>query len=194
MTISDANLDFLFRYIEDCITKDEALELLKANEQKKEEREKLLKTSGLPAYTTAAGWLGYSEEKIVNLSKKFMAEGFHDFKLKVGSDIEDDIRRCRIMRNTIGWERRLMVDANQKWGVCKAIDWMKKLAEFKIHWIEEPTSADDVLGHKRISEELKSFGIGVATGEACQNRVMFKQFLMSGGMQFCQVDRYVSSL
>lgn len=169
------------------MTKEEALELLRKSEKTKFERERVLRTSGLPAYTTAAGWLGYSEEKIVNLSNKFMAEGFQDFKLKVGSDLEDDIRRCKIMRNTIGWERHLMVDANQKWGVNKAIGWMKKLAEFKIHWIEEPTSADDVLGHKKISEELQSSGIGVATGEACQNRVMFKQFLMSGGMQFCQV-------
>ena len=121
-------------------------------------------------------------------SKQFMADGFNDFKLKVGSDVEDDIRRCTIMRETIGWERKLMVDANQKWGVRQAIDWMKKLEQFKLHWIEEPTSADDVLGHKAISEAVRSGGVGVATGECCQNRVMFKQFLMSGGMQFCQVN------
>lgn len=177
-----------FTYIEDCVTKEEALELLKNCEQKKSAREKEVTESGLPAYTTAAGWLGYSEEKIVKLSNKFMSEGFSAFKLKVGSDVDDDIRRCRIMRNTIGWDRMMMVDANQKWGVQQAIDWMKKLEEFKIHWIEEPTCADDVLGHKRISEAVRDSGCGVATGEACQNRVMFKQFLMSGAMQFCQID------
>ena len=123
-----------------------------------------------------------------------MADGFNDFKLKVGSDVADDVRRCEIMRETIGWERNLMVDANQKWGVQQAIDWMRKLDRFKIHWIEEPTSADDVLGHKAISEALRSSGVGVATGECCQNRVMFKQFLMSGGMQFCQVKFRLSLL
>lgn len=177
-----------FTYIEDCLTKAEALEMLKQNESKKHERESVLLAEGLPAYTTAAGWLGYSEEKIVKLSNQFMANGFTAFKLKVGSDVEDDIRRCAIMRKTIGWENKLMVDANQKWGVKTAIDWMKKLAEFKLLWIEEPTNPDDVLGHKCISEGIRDLGIGVATGECCQNRVMFKQFLMSGGMQFCQID------
>ena len=142
----------LCRYIEDCITKAEALELLQQNEDKKGEREAVVVAEGLPAYTTAAGWLGYSEEKIVRLSNQFMAGGFTAFKLKVGSDVEDDIRRCGIMRKTIGWDRKLMVDANQKWGVKTAIDWMKKLAEFKLLWIEEPTNPDDVLGHKAISE------------------------------------------
>jgi len=177
-----------FTYIEDCITKAEALELLRQNEGKKLDREAVVVAEGLPAYTTAAGWLGYSEEKIVRLSNQFMAGGFTAFKLKVGSDVEDDIRRCGIMRKTIGWERKLMVDANQKWGVKTAIDWMTKLAEFKLLWIEEPTNPDDVLGHKAISEGIRDLGIGVATGECCQNRVMFKQFLMSGGMQFCQID------
>jgi len=177
-----------FTYIEDCVTREEALHLLTKSHHLKASREQDLVKSGLPAYTTAAGWLGYSQEKIVKLSKQFMADGFNDFKLKVGSDVEDDIRRCSIMRETIGWHRKLMVDANQKWGVQQAIDWMRKLEEFKIHWIEEPTSADDVLAHRTISQALKSSGVGVATGECCQNRVMFKQFLMSGGMQFCQID------
>jgi len=177
-----------FTYVEDCVTKEEALALLRKSVSEKKIREEYLVAEGLPAYTTAAGWLGYSEEKIVRLSKKFMAEGFTDFKIKVGSDVEDDIRRCRIMRDTIGYEKKLMVDANQKWGVQQAIDWMSKLRDFKIHWIEEPTCADDVLGHKAISESVREAGTGVATGEACQNRVMFKQFLMSGAMQFCQID------
>jgi len=177
-----------FTYIEDCVTETEALDMLKQNEDAKSEREAILIAEGLPAYTTAAGWLGYSEEKIVTLSNRFMENGFTAFKLKVGSDVEDDIRRCRIMRKTIGWERKLMVDANQKWGVKTAIEWLNKLAEFKLFWIEEPTNPDDVLAHKAISKGIEELGIGVATGECCQNRVMFKQFLMSGGMQFCQID------
>ncbi|GBP37503.1 Mitochondrial enolase superfamily member 1 [Eumeta japonica] len=91
-----------------------------------------------------------------------------------------------------------MVDANQAWSVNEAIEWMKKLAPLKPMWIEEPTSPDDVLGHAAISKALKMlqsdddlfrpYGIGVATGEVCANRVMFKQFLQSGGMQYCQID------
>jgi len=177
-----------FTYVTDCITRQEAVTLLSASMKEREERCQTLVAEGLPAYTTAAGWLGYSEDKIVTLSKHFMEEGFNDFKLKVGSNLEDDKRRCAIMRKTIGWDRKLMVDANQKWEKDQAIHWMKQLAEYKLYWIEEPTSPDDVLAHKEISEALRPDGVGVATGECCQNRVMFKQFLMSGGMQFCQID------
>jgi len=177
-----------FNYLEDCITKNEALELLRTKSVFKDQNEKALKEEGLPAYTTAAGWLGYSEEKIVRLANQFMEGGFTAFKLKVGSNIEDDIRRCQILRKTIGPEKIMMVDANQKWGVKTAISWMKELAKFNLLWIEEPTNPDDIMAHKAISEGLKDDGIGVATGECCQNRVMFKQFLVSGAMQFCQID------
>merc|ERR1719220_1784802 len=177
-----------FTYIEDCVTRAEALDLLAQSQTLKASREKELLSAGLPAYTTAAGWLGYSEEKIVKLSQQFMAGGFNAFKLKVGSNLEDDRRRCAIMRRTIGWERKLMVDANQKWGRAQAIQWMKELREFKLHWIEEPTNPDDVLAHQAIAQAVREDGVGVATGECCQNRVMFKQFLMAGAMQFCQID------
>jgi len=177
-----------FTYIEDCITKAEATELLEKMRIGGEEKERRVVEEGVAAYTTAVGWLGYSDQKIRDLSARFMAQGFTDFKLKVGSNLEDDIRRCTVLRECIGWENRMMVDANQKWGTAQAIDWMTKLAVYKPVWIEEPTSPDDVLAHKNISMGLKDLGIGVATGEACQNRVMFKQFLMSGGMQFCQID------
>jgi len=162
--------------------------MMKKCSEAKLEREKMIVKDGVPAYTTAVGWLGYSDQKIRNLSKEFLDLGFKDFKLKVGSSLEDDIRRCKVIRECIGWKNNLMVDANQKWGTKQAIDWMTRLAEFKPMWIEEPTSPDDVLAHKNISEGLRHLNIGVATGEACQNRVMFKQFLMSGGMQYCQVD------
>lgn len=177
-----------FTYIEDCISKEQALALLAKGEQEREGRLATLLSQGLPAYTTAAGWLGYSEEKIVRLSHQFMEQGFNAFKLKVGSDLEDDKRRCAIMRKTIGWDRKLMVDANQKWGRDQAIDWMKQLEEYKLHWIEEPTNPDDILAHRDIAQALAESGVGVATGECCQNRVMFKQFLQSGAMQFCQID------
>ncbi|XP_035828249.1 mitochondrial enolase superfamily member 1 isoform X2 [Aplysia californica] len=177
-----------FRYITDALTKEEALDILKSMQTGKAKREQELAASGFPAYTTSCAWLGYSDEKIERLCKEAMAEGFTRFKMKVGSDLEDDKRRAKILRQTMGPDNLLMVDANQKWEVPEAIDWMKQLAQYKITWIEEPTSPDDVLGHAAISKALQPLGIGVATGEQCQNRVMFKQFLASGAMQFCQID------
>ena len=174
--------------MDDCITKQEAIDLLRKQVPNKQKREAEIMKDGFPAYTTQVGWLGYPDEKIRSLSKHFLDRGFDAFKMKVGSDLEDDKRRLSVLRECIGWDRLVMVDANQKWSVNEAIDWMTQLAKFKLHWIEEPTSPDDVLGHLKISKALAGFGIGVATGEMCQNRVMFKQFLQSGAMQFCQID------
>lgn len=132
--------------------------------------------------------MGYSKEHLSELCEKYLNLGFTAFKLKVGRDLKDDIRRLEIVRNIIGWDNVLMVDANQVWEVNEAIDWMTKLKKFKITWIEEPTSPDDVLGHAKISQALLPLGIGVATGEMCCNRVLFKQFLKTGAMQYCQID------
>ncbi|XP_043677923.1 mitochondrial enolase superfamily member 1-like isoform X2 [Vespula pensylvanica] len=177
-----------FRYITDFITKEEAIRMLRNNEVDKKKREKFLIENGYPAYTTQIGWLGYSDEKVKELCKKFLDLGFTSFKAKVGQNIKDDIQRCRLIRETIGYENKLMLDANQVWDVEEAIEWMKQLKEFKPVWIEEPTSPDDILGHAKIAEELKSIGIAVATGEMCANRVMFKQLLQSKAIQFCQID------
>ncbi|KAI4472964.1 hypothetical protein M0802_016395 [Mischocyttarus mexicanus] len=177
-----------FRYITDFITKEEAIQMLKNNEMDKMKREKYLIENGYPAYTTQIGWLGYSNEKVQELCKKFLDMGFTSFKAKVGNNIKDDINRCRLIRETIGYENKLMLDANQIWDVDEAIKWMKQLKEFKPVWIEEPTSPDDILGHAKIAKELKSVGIAVATGEMCANRVMFKQLLQSRAIQFCQID------
>lgn len=177
-----------FRYITDFITKEEAIRMLRNNEVDKKKREKFLIENGYPAYTTQIGWLGYSDEKVKELCKKFLDLGFTSFKAKVGQNMKDDIQRCRLIRETIGYENKLMLDANQVWDVEEAIEWMKQLKEFKPVWIEEPTSPDDILGHAKIAEELKSIGIAVATGEMCANRVMFKQLLQSKAIQFCQID------
>jgi len=177
-----------FRHMSDALSREEAIEILKNMQSGKEQREKEMLQDGYPAYTTSCAWLGYSDDKIVRLCKEAMAQGFTRFKMKVGSDLEDDKRRAKILRQTMKPEMLLMVDANQKWEVQEAIDWMKELAEYNITWIEEPTSPDDVLGHATISKALQPLGIGVATGEMCQNRIMFKQFLMSGAMQYCQID------
>lgn len=175
-----------FRYITDAITPAEALAMLRALEPTKPERLATLLGAGYPAYTTSAGWLGYPDDKIRRLCREGIADGWTHFKLKVGQDLEDDIRRCRIVREEIGEGRFLMVDANQKWDVPEAIEWMKRLTPFKPLWIEEPTSPDDVLGHAAIARAVAP--IGVATGEACQNRVVFKQLMQADAIKFCQID------
>jgi len=177
-----------FRYITDALTPTEALDILRKNESTKKEREQEMIKDGLPAYTTSAGWLGYSDEKIVQLCRESLKDGWNYFKIKVGRDLEDDIRRCTIIRNEIGPDRKLMVDANQWWDVNEAIEHMKHLAKFNPWWIEEPTSPDDVLGHATIARALEPYGIGVATGEHCQNRVVFKQLLQAKAISFCQID------
>ena len=175
-----------FTYITDVLTPEKALANILALEATKAERIQELKSNGYPAYTTSAGWLGYSDEKIRRLCKEAVAEGWSHLKMKVGSDLQDDIRRAGIIREEIGEERFLMMDANQKWEVNEAIENMSALKKFNPLWIEEPTSPDDILGHKKISEAIKP--IKVATGEHCQNRVMFKQFLTSGALDYCQID------
>ena len=175
-----------FRYITDAITRADALDILRRLEPTKAQREAEMRAQGYPAYTTSAGWLGYSDEKIQRLVRAGIANGWTHFKMKVGANLEDDLRRAQLIRDEIGWERTLMMDANQVWDVDQAIEWMKPLARFRPLWIEEPTSPDDVLGHARIARAVSP--IGVATGEMCQNRVMFKQFLQAKALDFCQVD------
>jgi L-fuconate dehydratase len=144
--------------------------------------------TGYPAYTTSTGWLGYPDDKVRRLAQEGVAAGWTHFKIKVGRDLEEDIRRARILRDEIGPDRILMVDANQVWDVDQAIAWMERLAQFRPWWIEEPTSPDDILGHARIARALAPHGIGVATGEHGHNRVMFKQLLQAHAISFCQVD------
>ncbi len=175
-----------FTYITDAITPDEALQLLKSKEASKKERIDTLQRNGYPAYTTSAGWLGYSDEKMRRLCREAKAEGFDHIKIKVGSDLKDDMRRAAIIREEIGPELRLMMDANQKWDVDEAITNMQQLAKFDPWWIEEPTSPDDILGHAKIAKAVAP--IHVATGEHCQNRVMFKQLMQAGAIGICQID------
>jgi L-fuconate dehydratase len=175
-----------FRYIADALTPDEALGLLTRLAPTKAAREAELRRDGYPAYTTSVGWLGYNDVKIRRLCRQALAEGWTNFKLKVGADVEDDIRRARIVREEIGPDRMLAVDANQRWNVDEAIDWMRALAPFDPYWIEEPTSPDDILGHATIARAVAP--IRVATGEHVHNRVMFKQFLQAKAIGVCQID------
>ena len=175
-----------FRYITDCITPDEALELLEARAAGKAERTAWLRAHGYPCYTTSAGWLGYDDAKLRRLAQEAVDAGFSHLKLKVGVNLQDDIRRLAIAREVIGPNRNLMIDANQVWEVDQAISWVKALAFAKPWFIEEPTSPDDVLGHRRIREAVAP--VKVATGEMCQNRILFKQFIMGGAIDVVQVD------
>jgi len=175
-----------FRYVTDAITPEEALAILERSAPTKAKRQSEMQERGYPAYTTSAGWLGYSDEKVRRLTREAMSAGFSYFKQKVGSDIESDVRRARILREEIGWDRRLMMDANQVWDVDEAVRNMQRLAEFRPWWIEEPTSPDDILGHATIRKQIAP--IGVATGEHCHNRVMFKQLLQAEAIDFCQID------
>ncbi len=177
-----------FRYITDALTPQEALDILRGNSLGRADREQLVLSSGIPAYTTSIGWLGYSDEKIRQMCRTAVEGGWQHFKLKVGRDLDEDVRRAGIVREEIGPDRSLMLDANQVWDVDQAITWMQQLAPFHPLWIEEPTSPDDILGHARIAEAMAPLGIGVATGEHCHNRVMFKQLFQSDAISFAQVD------
>jgi L-fuconate dehydratase len=176
-----------FRYITDCITPEEALALLRKRAAGKAERLADLKANGYPCYTTSAGWLGYDDVKLRRLAQDAVDAGFAHIKLKVGRDLQDDIRRVRIAREVLGPERSLMIDANQVWEVGQAIDWLKELAFARPWFIEEPTSPDDVEGHRRIREAMRG-SMQVATGEMCQNRIVFKQFIMRDAIDVVQID------
>jgi L-fuconate dehydratase len=175
-----------FRHISDALTPQEALEILKKAESKKLENEKILLEKGLPAYTTTPGWLGYSDETMVRLAKEAVADGFKLIKMKVGRSLENDIHRLKLVRETIGPDIKLAVDANQVWDVNEAIDWIKSLGEVNLHWVEEPTSPDDILGHATIAKAIAP--TRVATGEHVHNRIMFKQLLQAKAFSFMQID------
>jgi L-fuconate dehydratase len=175
-----------FRYIDDALSPADALAILRAAESGKPARMAALLADGIPAYATSAGWLGYHEDKLERLVKEAVADGFTMVKLKVGRDIDEDIHRLSIARAAAGDGVRIAVDANQRWGVQEAIDWVRRLADFDVYWIEEPTSPDDVLGHQRIRAAVAP--VRVATGEHVQNRVVFKQLLQAGAIDVVQID------
>jgi L-fuconate dehydratase len=175
------------RYLSDVLTREQAIALLAEMEPTRLERiAELRAQGGYPCYTTSAGWLGYSDEKLRRLLQEAVDEGYRHVKLKVGADVEDDVRRLRIAREVIGWDAQLMIDANQVWDVPEAIEWIDRLTEFEPFWVEEPTSPDDVLGHAAIRRAVAP--IGVATGEHGMNRVLFKQLFQAEAIDYCQLD------
>ena len=174
-----------FRYIEDALTRDEALAILRKGKEGQSERLAKIAKEGYPAYTTSVGWFGFTDEKIRRLCREGLEDGWTHFKLKVGGDPQDDLRRGRIVREEIGASNFMMVDANQKWGVEEAIRRTNQLAELQPWWMEEPTNPDDILGHARIRRETS---VRIATGEHCHNAVMFKQLMQAGAIDVCQID------
>ena len=175
-----------WRYLEDALTPDEALEILRKGQEGKAERIEQLQREGFPAYTTTPGWLGYSDEKLIRLSKEAVADGFDLIKLKVGGSLEDDRRRMDLVRRELGPDLRVAIDANQRWDVDEAIEWVNALAEFDPWWIEEATSTDEIPEHARI--RAAGAPVKLATGEAAANRIVFKQLLQAGGIDIMQID------
>jgi L-fuconate dehydratase len=175
-----------FTYISDALTREEALDLMTRLHPTRADRERTLLQSGYPAYATSAGWIGYSDEHIRRACRDAIDEGWTHFKVKVGATAADDYKRVGLVREAIGPDCTLMIDANQKWDVAEAITRVRELAEFNLLWIEEPTSPDDVLGHAAIARAIEP--IGVATGEHGANRVIFKQLLQARAISFCQID------
>jgi L-fuconate dehydratase len=175
-----------FRHLADALTPHQALDLLTDGRRGREQRELDLLADGLPAYTTSAGWLGYPDDKVQRLVDEALRDGFRHVKLKVGDDIEDDVRRVAMVRELIGPKVLLSIDANQRWEVDEAVTNVRRLAPYGLHWVEEPTSAVDILGHGAIARRIAP--TLVATGEHVSNRVAFKQLLASGAIGICQID------
>jgi L-fuconate dehydratase len=175
-----------FRYIADALTPEDALTLLRKGREGLDERETVLLNRGYPGYTTSPGWLGYSDDKLTRLAKQAVADGFTQIKLKVGADLDDDVRRMRAARAAVGEGIRIAIDANQRWNVDEAVEWTNALAEFDPYWIEEPTSPDDILGHAAVRRGVAP--VKVATGEHVQNRIVFKQLLQAGAIDVLQID------
>ena len=175
-----------FRYLTQCLNRSQATEILNSRENGKQQRIEELLEHGFPSYTTSAGWLGYSDDDLRSKCADLKNRGWNHFKIKVGRELEDDRRRCGLLRSELGPEARMMVDANQMWDVPEAIEWIQQLKEFDLWFVEEPTYPDDILGHAEISKAVAP--VRIATGEMCHNRIMFRQFMEAGGMQVCQLD------
>jgi L-fuconate dehydratase len=175
-----------FRYLSDALTRDEALAILRRRAGSRAARVAEVTRGGYPAYITSAGWMGYSDEQVRALCRDALAQGWTRFKIKVGRDADENVRRCALVREAIGEKCALMVDANQAWDVDEAVEHIHRLAPYRPLWVEEPTSPDDVLGHAAIRRAVAP--IAIATGEHAANRVIFKQLMQAGAVDVCQLD------
>ena len=175
-----------FRYLDDAITREDAYNIIQNKKINIAAEEVTIRKNGFPCYTTAVGWLGYSDDKMIDLTKRALKNGWTHFKVKVGQDIERDIHRCKLIRSIIGDDNILMIDANQVWSVNESIENINRLKKFNLYFVEEPTSPDDILGFRKIKDAIGN--VNLATGEMCQNRIVFKQFLENKSLDFCQID------
>ncbi|MFC2085941.1 enolase C-terminal domain-like protein [Bacteroidota bacterium] len=190
LDLSDAEVVALLdlSWIEDSLTRDQALELLTQERSTRDSRSGILKT-GYPGYDTSVGWFGYSDEAIAENARVAREQGFRAMKLKVGSsELETDLRRFRIVRDVVGDDALLMVDANQQWTWPAADRACKAFAELGAYWIEEPTHPDDVVGHGRLARILRPLGVRLALGEHVSHRVLFKNFIEANAVDIVQVD------
>jgi len=173
-------------YVEDVLTEQEALALLRGNAATRGAREPVLK-QGYPGYDTSVGWMGYDDQKVRELTARAIDQGFRAFKLKVGSTLESrDLSRAAMLRKAIGDSADLMFDANQHWNLPDAIRMCRELAQFRPLWIEEPTHPDDVFAHAALAREIDPTRIAV--GEHISNRVLFKNFFCYKAVHFVQAD------
>jgi L-fuconate dehydratase len=175
-----------FRYLTDAIAPQEAIALLERHADTRAEREAEMRRDGFPAYSTSVGWLGFSDDEVRRRCREAVAAGWSHVKMKVGGDPAKDLARAALIREEIGPDRFLMMDANQVWDVPTAIARTQQLAQFDPWWMEEPTSPDDILGHAAIARAVAP--VRIATGEHCHSRTMFKQFMQAQALQVCQLD------
>jgi L-fuconate dehydratase len=173
-------------YVEDVLSADEALAILRNSYASRGAREPILQT-GYPGYDTSVGWMAYDDAKVRELTRRAIDRGFRAFKLKVGSAEEArDLRRAAMLRELVGDDGILMFDANQRWNLPHARRMCQELVTFKPLWIEEPTHPDDVHAHAELARLIAP--VKIAAGEHVANRILFKNFFHYGGMHFVQAD------
>jgi L-fuconate dehydratase len=183
----EALIDWIdLTYLDDFLTRDEALELLRAKRPSSEARDALL-ARGYPAYNTAVGWIAYDLDEVVRLCHRQVEAGFRALKIKVGSDtIQEDVRRVAAVREAVGPDIQIMLDANQRWSVAEAVAAGRALAPFACYWLEEPTHPDDLLGYQHIARAVHP--LPLASGECVANAVLFKNLIGAGAIQYVQAD------
>jgi L-fuconate dehydratase len=173
-------------YLEDVLTSDQARQLFLTNEDSRTARQQVI-TEGYPCYDTSVGWLGFSERQVLQKAQHAIDSGFRALKLKVGAnDLAADVKRARALRTAVGDGVDLMLDANQKWCLPRAITACRALAEVSPLWIEEPTHPDDMFAHKKLADQIRPTAI--ALGEHVANRVQFKNYFEAGCVDFVQAD------
>jgi L-fuconate dehydratase len=173
-------------YLEEILPREKALAMLREQLPSRAQREGILK-SGYPGYDTSVGWMDYDDDKVTELTRKALDQGFSAFKLKVGSPDESrDLRRAAMLRKLVGDESTVMFDANQHWALPDALRICGELAKFHPHWIEEPTHPDDIEAHVELSRTISP--VKIAAGEHISNRILFKNFIKANALSFIQVD------